>query len=121
MSAPAARGIPRPIHPETPAGKDVGKDVGYSLQQDRKPCTSAQPFPYLAHLPVCVAGQAIISQWPLPVWVKLPLFTLVLTAFLLLSYQFLVRYAWVATLLNGPRKRPAKAASIRPGPDASTG
>ena len=77
--------------------------------------------PYLAHLPGCVTGQVIISQWPLPVWVKLPLFTLVLTAFLLLSYQFLVRYTWVGPLLNEPRKRLAKAASIRPGPDASTG
>ena len=63
---------------------------------------------YLAHLPLCIAGQAVISQWPLPVWVKLPLFSLVLTAFLLLTYQFLVRYTWIGRLLNGPRQRPRK-------------
>ncbi len=61
---------------------------------------------YLAHLPLCIAGQAVISQWRAPVWLKLPLFSLVLTAFLLLTYHFLVRYTWVGKLLNGPRKRP---------------
>jgi hypothetical protein len=61
---------------------------------------------YLAHLPLCIAGQAVISQWRAPVWVKLPVFSLVLTAFLLLTYHFLVRYTWVGKLLNGPRKRP---------------
>ncbi len=40
-----------------------------------------------------------------PVWIKLPLFSRVLTAFLLLTYHFLVRYTCIGTLLNGPRKR----------------
>jgi hypothetical protein len=62
---------------------------------------------YLAHLPLCIAGQAIISQWAMPAWIKLPLFSVVLTAVLLLSYHFLVRYTWVGRFLNGPRKRPA--------------
>ncbi len=62
---------------------------------------------YLAHLPLCIAGQAIISQWAMPVWIKLPLFSVVLTAVLLLSYHFLVRYTWLGRFLNGPRKRPA--------------
>lgn len=61
---------------------------------------------YLAHLPLCIAGQAVISRWRAPVWIKLPLFSVVLTAFLLLTYHFLVRYTWVGRLLNGPRKRP---------------
>ncbi|MEN9677133.1 MAG: Glucans biosynthesis protein [Verrucomicrobiota bacterium] len=70
---------------------------------------------YLAHLPLCIAGQAVISQWPVPVWVKWPLFTVVLTAFLLLTYQFLVRYTWVGRLLNGPRTRRApQTASTAP-------
>jgi hypothetical protein len=62
---------------------------------------------YLAHLPLCIAGQALISQWVMPAWIKLPLFSVVLTAVLLLSYHFLVRYTWVGRFLNGPRKRPA--------------
>ncbi len=60
---------------------------------------------YLAHLPLCIAGQVMIRNWPGPVWVKLPLFSLVLTVFLLGTYQFLVRYTWVGRLLNGPRTR----------------
>ena len=62
---------------------------------------------YLAHLPLCIAGQAVIHNWPGPVWVKLPLFSLVLTVFLLGTYQVLVRYTWVGRLLNGPRTRTA--------------
>jgi hypothetical protein len=64
---------------------------------------------YLAHLPLCIAGQAVISQWAGPTWIKLPLFSLGLIAVLLLSYQFLVRYTWIGRLLNGPRSRPGQA------------
>ena len=64
---------------------------------------------YLAHLPLCIAGQAVISQWAGPAWIKLPLFSVVLIAMLLLSYQFLVRYTWIGRLLNGPRNRPGQA------------
>ena len=71
---------------------------------------------YLAHLPLCIAGQAVISQWPLPVWVKLPLFSVVLTTFLLLTYQFLVRYTWIGRLLNGPRKRRVEEPPAVPAP-----
>jgi hypothetical protein len=64
---------------------------------------------YLAHLPLCIAGQAMISQWRGPVWLKLSLFSLSLTVFLLLTYHFLVRYTWVGRLLNGPRIKPMKS------------
>ena len=67
---------------------------------------------YMAHLPLCIAGQAIISQWAAPAWIKLPLFSVVLIAVLLLSYRFLVRYTWIGRLLNGPRNRPA----LKPSP-----
>lgn len=73
---------------------------------------------YLAHLPLCIAGQAVISHWPLPVWVKLPLLSVMLIAFLLLTYHFLVRYTWLGRLLNGPRKRPGESASA-PRPTAA--
>lgn len=62
---------------------------------------------YLAHLPLCIAGQAVIRAWPLPAWIKLPAFSIALTAILLLSYHFLVRPTWIGTLLNGRRTRPA--------------
>lgn len=72
---------------------------------------------YLTHLPLCIAGQAVISQWKAPVWIKLPLFSLALTAFLLLTYHFLVRYSWIGRLLNGPRNRRMPASP----PPPSTG
>ena len=61
---------------------------------------------YLAHLPVVIAMQAVISDWPLPATLKLSLLSAVLTGFLLLTYDKLVRYTWVGKLLNGARKRP---------------
>lgn len=63
---------------------------------------------YLAHLPLCIAAQAFIHTWPLSVWFKWPLLSVVLTGFLLLTYQYFVRYTPIGTLLNGPRKRPGK-------------
>ena len=63
---------------------------------------------YLAHLPLCIAAQALIDTWPLSVWIKWPLLSIVLTGFLLLTYHYLVRYTPIGTILNGPRKRPNK-------------
>ncbi len=63
---------------------------------------------YLAHLPLCIAAQAVIHTWPLSVWIKWPLLSVVLTGFLLLTYKYLVRYTPIGTMLNGPRKRPIK-------------
>ncbi len=63
---------------------------------------------YLAHLPLCIAAQAVIRQWNLPAWIKLSLLTIVLTGFLLLTYHWLVRYTWIGTFLNGPRVRRVK-------------
>jgi hypothetical protein len=74
---------------------------------------------YIAHLPLCIAGQAFISQWRLPAWLKLPLLSLLLLAFLLVTYEFLVRYTWLGRLLNGPRKRPSQAIPDSPAPQAS--
>jgi hypothetical protein len=71
---------------------------------------------YLAHLPLCLVGQAVISQWAGPTWIKLPLFSLGLIAVLLLSYQFLVRYTWIGRFLNGPRSRPGQASQQIPVP-----
>ena len=68
---------------------------------------------YLAHLPICIAAQALISQWPMPAWIKLPLLSLALAGFLLLTYELLVRYTWVGALLNGRKHRPAQGARPR--------
>ncbi len=63
---------------------------------------------YLAHLPLIFIGQAIVRSWPLPAWVKFFLLCGVVTGILLFTYQTLVRYTWLGTLLNGPRKRPER-------------
>ena len=63
---------------------------------------------YLAHLPLIIVAQYMVRQWPLPAGIKFTLICLSVTAFLLLTYQILVRYGWLGTLLNGPRQRPEK-------------
>jgi surface polysaccharide O-acyltransferase-like enzyme len=62
---------------------------------------------YLAHLPLIIAAQYVVRDWPLPAVVKLVLIVVVVTAFLLWTYQTLVRYTWLGRFLNGPRVRPA--------------
>ena len=61
---------------------------------------------YLAHLPVVVLAQAIVRDWNLPAEVKFLMITVLVTAFLLMSYQFLVRYTPIGTMLNGKKVRP---------------
>jgi len=43
---------------------------------------------YLAHLPLIIAAQAVISRWQAPAYVKMGLLSVIITAFLLLTYGF---------------------------------
>ena len=63
---------------------------------------------YLAHLPLIIAAQYVVRDWPLPALAKFLLIVAVVTAFLLWTYQTLVRYTWLGRFLNGPRVRPAR-------------
>jgi peptidoglycan/LPS O-acetylase OafA/YrhL len=63
---------------------------------------------YLAHLPLIVLAQGLIRPWQLPALLKFSLLCIVTTAILLVTYEYLVRYTPVGTLLNGPRRRPQK-------------
>ncbi len=63
---------------------------------------------YLAHLPLIIAAQYFVRDWPLPALVKLVLIVTVVTSFLLWTYQTLVRYTWLGRFLNGPRVRPRR-------------
>ena len=61
---------------------------------------------YLAHLPLIMLAQWAVRDWLAPSLVKFVLVCVVVTGFLLLTYQFMVRYTWIGRLLNGPRQRP---------------
>jgi len=76
---------------------------------------------YLAHLPLIIAVQVVVRDWPLPALVKFILISVVLTGFLLLVYDRVVRYTWLGTLLNGPRARPQKQVAISAASEGSTG
>lgn len=69
---------------------------------------------YLAHLPLLILAQSAIRNWDLPAGVKFVGLTVVVTAFLLVTYQLFVRYTPIGTLLNGRRERPRRHESERP-------
>jgi glucans biosynthesis protein C len=62
---------------------------------------------YLVHVPIVMAVQIWIADWPVNGWLKLLLILAVAGAVLLPSYHYLVRYTWIGRILNGPRLRPA--------------
>jgi surface polysaccharide O-acyltransferase-like enzyme len=64
---------------------------------------------YLMHLPLIIAAQHLVRDWPLPALAKLLLIVTVSTAILLWTYGAFVRYTWIGRFLNGPRERPAPA------------
>ena len=59
---------------------------------------------YLAHLPLVLALQIAVLPLAWPPSLKLLLVFSTATALLLASYRWLVRYTWIGTLLNGPRR-----------------
>jgi len=68
--------------------------------------SDASYWMYLAHVPLVMAVQLAVAFLPWPVAVKFLLVNVVVIAVLLMSYQLFVRYSWLGTLLNGPRKKP---------------
>jgi peptidoglycan/LPS O-acetylase OafA/YrhL len=68
---------------------------------------------YLAHVPLVLAAQIAVRDWPLPGGVKFLLILLGVTAVLLVSYAWCVRPTIIGRILNGPRAG-ATAASPPP-------
>jgi len=66
---------------------------------------------YIAHLPLIIAAQYVVRDWPIPAFAKFLLIVVVVTVFLLWTYQALVRYTWLGRFLNGRRVRPSQAAA----------
>jgi len=63
---------------------------------------------YLAHLPLIIAAQLAVRDWPIPALAKFLLIVAVVTSFLLWTYHIMVRYTWLRRFLNGRRVRPAR-------------
>lgn len=59
---------------------------------------------YLAHLPLVLALQIAVLPLEWPASLKFLLVFTTATALLFASYRWMVRYTWIGTLLNGPRK-----------------
>ncbi|MBT4692425.1 MAG: acyltransferase family protein [Planctomycetaceae bacterium] len=60
---------------------------------------------YLAHLPLMIWLQWLISDWDLDGTLKFVLVCTICTAVLLLMYEYLVRYTPIGTMLNGKKVR----------------
>ena len=77
--------------------------------------SDASYWMYLAHLPLIMFLQTLVSASPLPSLVKFTLICLVSFAFLLLTYRYLVRYTIIGTMLNGRKVRPSAMPPPLPG------
>jgi peptidoglycan/LPS O-acetylase OafA/YrhL len=69
----------------------------------RRYLADASYWIYLAHLPLVMALQQLVRDWPLPWPIKFPLLLGITMVVLLLSYHWLVRPTAIGALLNGRR------------------
>ncbi len=60
---------------------------------------------YLAHLPVMIVVQILISGWEVPLIVKMVVVIGGVPAVLLMIYDLMVRYTWIGAILNGRKSR----------------
>jgi len=60
---------------------------------------------YLAHLPLVILAQWFVKDMPIPAALKFVGITVVISVFLLLTYEYMIRYTFIGSILNGPRKR----------------
>lgn len=63
---------------------------------------------YITHLPLVFIAQWFVRTWEIPSFIKFMLILIVIVGFLLLTYEWMVRYTFIGRFLNGPRKRPEK-------------
>jgi peptidoglycan/LPS O-acetylase OafA/YrhL len=67
--------------------------------------SDASYWVYLIHLPMVCVAEGVVARLPLPTVVDFALIVTTVAALALLTYQYLVRYGWIGTLLNGKRMR----------------
>ena len=73
--------------------------------------SDASYWMYLAHLPLVFVAQGIVARLGLPAMVDFVVMCVAVTAVLLVTYRYVVRYTFVGRLLNGRRTRAADQAS----------
>jgi glucan biosynthesis protein C len=74
----------------------------------RRYLADASYWLYLIHLPILMALQVAVSQLDWPGLVKFAAIMLVSLPVTFASYQYLVRYSFLGTVLNGRRMRPGE-------------
>ena len=72
--------------------------------------SDASYWMYLAHLPLVFVAQGIVARLGLPAMVDFVVVCVAVTAVLLVTYRYVVRYTFVGRLLNGRRTRAADQA-----------
>ncbi|MBP0454642.1 acyltransferase family protein [Kitasatospora sp. RG8] len=87
----------------------------------RRYIADASYWIYIIHMPLVMALQVLMRDWPLNWALKYPLILAIALPILFLSYHYLVRSTWIGKMLNGrryPRTLPADPAA-RPAAGAS--
>jgi len=67
--------------------------------------SDASYWMYLMHLTLVIALQAWIRTWDTPAPLKFSLIVVTVSVALLITYQLLVRYTFIGTMLNGKRTK----------------
>ena len=62
---------------------------------------------YLAHLPLVILAQWLVRDLPVPAIIKFAGIVIVTSGILLLTYEYCIRYTFIGSALNGPKKRTA--------------
>ncbi|MCC9602341.1 acyltransferase family protein [Stieleria sp. JC731] len=60
---------------------------------------------YLAHLPLVLLAQWLVKDYAVPSFFKFVGITVLVSVFLLVTYEYGVRYTFIGRMLNGPRSR----------------
>ena len=63
---------------------------------------------YLAHLPLVMLAQWLVRDLQIQASVKFAGITVAISVFLLITYEYGVRYTLIGRMLNGPRSRPRR-------------
>ncbi len=71
----------------------------------RRYIADASYWIYITHLPVILFLQTLLMQVSWHWSVKFPLILIITTALLFWSYEKVIRYSFIGTVLNGPRQR----------------